>query len=526
MNTQHHDRRPPTCHHDRHLNQRIVTGQHRDDCPTHQNHPENCPGQGHRGCAPCTAPHCVLCRTRHNTNDHPITCPTCVGRVRTDLHDVLWHCRHLRWQATRSNGLATASARIPGGDALVLYARAGVFAENIKTTHGYTPVEVDEIHHPDDVVPVLLPLASWAIAWRRYFGHDLAAAASVSGIIGYLTDSDRLNRMAQATDGPDWTAFAWDIGALLRQLEQVLHDESEPEQGVSCFECSQRLVRRFGKPAPCKHMTPARRWLTEGLPAERAAALARLEVMRSYPELGAPTDRDVAAARRTPTSAEESAARVPCEACIKAGQGGIDDPSVGQSWECIGCRRKYTPGEYAQAVRADLQAGGPDRDGWTFVNMAAEAASTQTGAVIAPSTVRRWMDRNQVISCCRWSATVDGKSTGRVPAYDEPAGRRHAELVRTFAGRVRSVRGLSLVFWPDVADRAAELVVRQAELERARRERAEQARRFYAALQSQGVTKVPAAVKVGKSMGLHPNRVRAFLDELDAAVAAGERIGA
>lgn len=441
-----------------------------------------------------------------------MTCPECVARVRTDLHDILWHCRHLRWQATRAghDGHLAAASPIPGGDALVLYARAGRFAENLK----WSP-HIDDDHKPADVVPVLLPLASWAIAWRRYFGHDLAAKASVSGIVRYLTDGDRLTRMAQCVDGPDWSAFAWDMGALLRQLEGVLHDETEPERGVSCFECGQRLVRKFGKPAPCKHSTPARRHLAE-VRAEAKAAAERVAVLATYPELGPPTYADLRAARRQPTSAEESAARVPCSECVKRGQGGIDNPAVGQSWECIGCRKKYTPGEYANAVRADLQQGGPDGDGWTFIAMAAEAASTQTGYTIGPATVRKWVDTGKVRACNRWSSTVDGRIAA-VPPAPGPRGRGHAAMVAEYAGRVASVRGQILVFWPDVADRSAQLVERHLRVEAERRERAEQARRFYAALESRKVTKRSAAIKVGTGMGIHPNRVRAFLDELEAA---------
>ena len=506
-------RRPPACHYDRRLDSRIVTGHHHDDCPTHHNRPQDCPGADHRGCAPCTAPHCVLCRDHHTDNDHPVTCPKCIGKIRTTLHDILWHCRHLRWQATRggSDGRLNAAAPIPGGDALVLYARAGAFAENL-----YWSPTIDDDHHPDDVVPVLLPLISWAIAWRRYFGHDLAAKASVSGIVHYLADGDRLNRMAQCVDGPDWLAFVDDMRALLRQLEGVLHDERDPERGVSCFQCGQSLVRKFGKPRPCTHPTPGRRRLAEVRREARAAA-ERVAVIRTYPELGPPTYADLRAAARVPTSAEESAARMPCEDCVRQGQGGIEDPSIGQSWECIGCGKKYTPGEYANAVRADLQQAGPDGDGWTFITMAAEAASTQTGYTIGPSTVRKWVDTNKVQACCRWSSTVDGGTRVRVPAHGEPAGRDHAAVVRAFAGRVRSVRGLVLVYWPDVADRAADLVERHLRLEAERRERAAQAERFYAALEAKRIRGHEEAVALGKSMGIHPNRVRAFLDELEAA---------
>lgn len=506
------DRRPHACHNDRHLGHRVVTGQHRDDCPTQQPTPRPCPGGN--GCAPCTAHHCTLCRTRHLDNDHPITCPHCIGRVRTDLHDILWFCRHLRWQATRAghDGKLLAAAPIPGGDALVLYARAGAILEDLV----WHPT-MDDDHHPDDVVPVLLPLVSWDTTWRRYFGHQPPARPSVAGIVHYLA-GDLLGQMAQATDGPDWSAFAWDMGALKRQLERVLHDESEPEQGVSCFECGERLVRKFGKPRPCRHRTPARDHLADVRRQARRAA-ERVAVLRTYPELGEPTYADLRAARRVPTAAEESAARVPCEACVvsRHGQGGIEDPSIGQSWECIGCRKHYSPGEYANAVRADLLQGGPDGDGWTHITMAAEAASTQTGVLFPPATVRKWMDRGQVTSCCRWSATVDGGSRVRVPAYDEPVGQDHAAVLSAFAGRVQSVRGLSLVYWPDVADQAAAAVVRHEEAERKRAERERERDRFYAAMKTRDVTTDKAALELGKSMGLHPSRVRSFLEELEKA---------
>lgn len=78
------------------------------------------------------------------------------------------------------------------------------------------------------------------------------------------------------------------------------------------------------------------------------------------------------------------------------------------------------------------------------------------------------------------------------------------------------MRGQIIVFWPDVADRSAALVERHLAAEAARRERANRAERFYAALESRRVTKRAAAIKVGTGMGIHPNWVRAFLDELEA----------
>ncbi|WP_193613147.1 hypothetical protein [Nocardioides lijunqiniae] len=421
-------RRPPACHHDRTLDAR-VTREHRDDCTD----PET-----HNGCVPCTAPHCVLCGRNHTNNDHPLTCPDCISRVRTDLDDIRWSCRHLRWQATRAgrDGRLVAAAPIPGGDAMVMLARAGADAEDLVWSR-----HLDDDHHAQDVVPPLLPLLGWDHQWRRYFGHQPPAKPSVTGITHYL--ADHLTQMAQTSTGPDWPGFARDIAALRRQLEAVLHDERDPERGVSCFECGDRLVRKFSAPKPCRHVAQARR--------AGVTVTQWVYTLSTYPEL----DDD----------------HTQC-----TDQGGIADPSVGQSWECIGCRKHYTPGEYANAVRSDLLRAGPDGDGWTHVAMAAEAASTQTGIVFPANTVRRWMDRGKVASLCRW---VAGASWGQ-----------------------------RLVFWPDVAEEAAAAVERAYVAEQKRAERARQKQQLAAAVAS-GLD----VDEAGRRLGIHPARVEVFVEE-------------
>lgn len=516
------DRRTPACHYDRNLDTRVI----RIRQPDGPDQLERCPND-----------HCVVCTREHTDHAHPLTCPECIGAVRRDLEDIRWLARHLRWHAARGEGLAVPSARIPGGDALVVLARAGAGWDDLHTRFG--PLKdnpkadlLTEDHPADDVMPVLLPLLGWEHQWRTHFGHTRRTTdrSPVTAITRYF--EDHLDRMAQTTTGPDWPTFAADMTALRRELEGILHDERDPERGVPCFECGDRLVRRFGDPHPCRHATPARRHLDE---VERRAARGRatLTAIATYPELRGReypsgwTPAELAAAR-PPSSAEVSAARVPCPACVERGQGGIVNPAVGQSWECLGCRKQYTPGEYAYAVRRHLLTTGPNGDGWTHITMAAEAASTQTGFVITPRIVRNWMDSGKVQSCCRWSTTVDGKRAD-VPVYDQKLGhatgaarrRAYRAMVVEYAGRVASVRGLILVYWPDVADRAAELVVRHAEVERARRERLVQRDRFWEVLEVKGVRTstmkgTRAALKLGKSMGIHPNRVRAFLDELEA----------
>lgn len=434
---------------------------------------------------PCPEPHCVLCRRRHLDAAHPLTDDECVGEVRTDLYDILWACRHLRWQAARggSDGRLVAAAPIPGGDAMVMMTRAGVDYEDLIW---YPKLAAD---HKHIVVPPLLPLMGWEHQWRTYFGQRQRTATGrhpLTAVVHYL--AEHLTRMAQAADGPDWPGMARAIGDLRRQLEAVLHDEQAGEQGVSCFECGDTLVRRFGKPKPCRHRTPAREHL-ELVQARAAIGVGWLRLLATYPEAGGPTYAEIRAARPA-SSAEISAARVPCGRCVASadGQGGIEDPSVGQSWECTGCRKRYTPGEYAHAVRRDLIEGGPGGDGWTHITMAAEAASTQTGIVFPPNTVRRWMDRGRVSSMCRW----------------KPPG----------ADGVATRWGQRLVFWPDVAEEAAAAVIRAHEHEMAKRIRAEQKAGLAVAIEAGEDPKVVAV-----RLGIHPARLVVLLDELDVAKA-------
>ncbi|MCL8026328.1 hypothetical protein [Nocardioides bruguierae] len=476
----------PSCHYDPALNTR-VTNHHTPHCPTHTGGP--CPAR-HHGCTPCPHPHCTNCGHRHltqrdvdTTTGHHRTCPTCINTTRDDLHDIRWNCRHLRWHATRGghNGHLLAASPIPGGDAMVLIGPHGGDGDQLI----WNP-HLDDDHHARDVVPPLLPLAIWDTRIRALHGHTPATRPTLTTITGYM--AAHLTALAQ-NPRFDWPGFAADIAALRRMLEQVLHDETEPEQGVPCFDCGSHLVRRFGKAAPCRHDTPGRRHIA-AVHAQAAAARDRLAVYATYPELGPATYADEKAARRRPTAAEESAARRPCAACVEAGQGGIADPTVGQSWECLGCRKQYTAGEYATAVRTHLLTRGQDGDGWTFPTMAADAASTQTGMVVPAATVRKWADRGRVASCCRLVILERGE--GEVVLV-QPSPQR-------------------LVYWPDVAEAAAEAVARQHELARERDRRAREASRFYALLDG-GMRVVDAAER----MALHPNRVRSLVAAWEAA---------
>lgn len=440
------DHRPPPCHYDRDLGLRVTAG-HRDDCED---------PSAHRACLPCTAAHCAVCGRTHASNDQPITCPTCQGKVDQDLAEITTAYDALATEAVDGgrDGRLVAAAPIPGGNAQVLRGPTVIVAA-MRTYSGYTDENYFRDHRPHDPFPPLAVLARWEDLHRASLGHNPGAIATVHSAVGYLRR--QLPHLAQRTDGPDWHTFTTELRDLRAQLEHALHDSREPEHGVECFECGDTLQRRWRKPAPCTHPTAARHEL------QRWARLG-------YPE--ALTPADVRAAYR------------PCGDCD---QGGIENPSAGQSWECPGCRKGYDPGEYATAVRRDLLTGGPDRDGWTHISMAAEAVTMMTGVTFGPDRIRRWMDRSQVAAVCRWRAEERG-------------------------GVLVSVQnGLRLVLWTDVRDRADEMIRRQKELELERAHEARQEQQLRAA-----VVRGEKPDVAGKRLDIHPARVVKFVDRWEA----------
>lgn len=409
MNTQ----QPPRCHHDRHLGER-VTRQHTDPC-RHPN-PDACDG-----CAPCLHPHCSVCGREHCDDAHPNTCPACVSSIREDLDEIARHTNGLTAQAidAASDGHLWAAAPIPGALATVL-AGPGIRPGDVIRDRRHYVVD----HLRSDPMPPLVVLAHAEDVWRTWLGQASRRTAGVQASVDYL--DAQLTRIAQTgprLEGgrvvapPEFPEFARTIGRLRAQLEHALHDEQEPDRGVECFECGHRLVRRHRDPRRCHHATPAREAFAERLFAQ-PAAVERLALLASYGLR--PTGAECAAAL-PPSPTMVAAARAPCPRCD---QGGLVDPSPGVSWECPCCRKVYTPGEYATAVRRDL-LDSEEGAGWSTFPVAASAASDITGKLISVTTIRTWITRgDDVAVVCDWSSG--------------------ARFTR------------QLVFWPDVARRASE----------------------------------------------------------------------
>lgn len=426
---------PKPCAFDRNVGYRATIGEHDDDCTD--------PG-AHRGCQPCNLGHCGICGRAHTNDQHPRTCPECVGSVREDITEIQELVRALPHQArdASNDGRPWAAARIPGAAAMVM------MGPSIDPQLVRWSKEHDKIHLKGDLVPPLGVLAHWEDVWANWLGQPRDGNTSVTRAAGYL--DRQLTLIAQQTmrltDGgvsqpPEFPEFAHALGTLRAQLENLLHDEATNERGVDCFECGTQLQRRIRDPKTCRHRTDARDALARRM-RDRPEALHHLARVRAG-DFGErlPTRSELNAARIA-SPADVAAARLPCDRCD---QGGIEDPRPGISWECPTCRKRYTPGEYATAVRRDL-LDREDGDGWTDINLAADAASTLTGQLVPPVNVRRWMDRGKVSGCCVWTYQHVG------PCLDE--------TWHTGCRLLSHDWGQRLVFWPDVADEAIAAVER------------------------------------------------------------------
>lgn len=382
------DHRPPGCHYDRGLRYRVTTD-HADNCPGGQ----HCPGQ--RGCQPCEEPHCAICGREHATYAAPQTCPECQGKVDDDLADIQAAYTALAVEAVAAggDGRLIAAAPIPGGDAQVLIGPT-VRLDVVRVSRTFLKDHaVDKHGHTHDPIPPLAVLAQWEDMYRAYLDHTRAPRASIAGSIRYLRD--QLPYIAQRVDGPDFHAFTKQVRKLRSQLEHALHDEREPERGVECFECGDQLVRRIRDPKRCRHSTKARRWV-------QTLASYGLQIHGT----------------------EWHAARLPCNTCAEHGQGGVDDPAAGKSWECPGCRKQYDVGEYTHAVRRSL-LDDTEGSGWCTLQAAAAAAADITGRPISAPTIRVWINRGDDIAiACGW--------------------------------RMGARNGVQVVYWPDVLRRATE----------------------------------------------------------------------
>lgn len=214
-------------------------------------HEDTCADGFCTGCEPCPEPHCQVCRRNHAAD----TCASCIAVVRTNLRNVAAMARRLDAEAQHGRRSLSVGTGVPGGDALVLaspgattHGAAGQWAHRV--THG-----LDVTHTQDerrgDPRPPLAVLTRWESTWRNASGQPTDLAPTMGRVVSYL--DTHLHRLAVR---PEFVAFARDVAACVRSLEDVLRDGERPEvTRVPCWECGTRLVKVYADQAKDDHWT-------------------------------------------------------------------------------------------------------------------------------------------------------------------------------------------------------------------------------------------------------------------------------
>lgn len=318
-----------TCRHAGPDSPRLLNGRHTDECEA-----TDC-----KGCQPCTDGHCAICSKAHTDHAHPVACPHCVGVLREDLYAVADLTTHLGAHAVQANGGRLAAAPIPGGEAMVLLAPTAV---------GH-PQWFYELHPPDEdhaggprapAAPGWV-LANWRAEWQLLSDAPSAGERSVAASVVYLVTE--LSRMAQR-ESARVAELARDVSAARYHLEEVLHDGDRNEPGAPCVHCGTALVR---VPAPARPCACVKAWVPHA-PHRPGVACIRCR------------------------QEERHAAHA---------QGGLGD-----MWQCLRCRRRYTEQEYRYAVNVTYLMHSP--------HLTAAQLSLKTG--VAVGTLRVWAHRGLI----------------------------------------------------------------------------------------------------------------------------------
>ncbi|WP_181312479.1 hypothetical protein [Nocardioides campestrisoli] len=250
---------------------RVELNSHFRDCNT-----SGCPG-----CKPCVPEHghCTRCRHVHLDATHPRVCPTCVGRARRSILDLVDQAleAHLQYVLSSTNSAAFMVAG-PAADyeahsyvhqsatsgRLCKCAQRGMACPSEQPAIAGPACEkcphhtcrairrppicpdaafILEQNRTDDLHPLTV-LSDWALTWSRHLDHDLldpreetrpwVRGLTIATASHYLLTN--LTYMAQQEDA-DFADFARSINDAGTWLEQVLRTGARPEKGAPCPSC-------------------------------------------------------------------------------------------------------------------------------------------------------------------------------------------------------------------------------------------------------------------------------------------------
>jgi hypothetical protein len=172
-----------------------------------------------------------------------------VVKVAQNLRAIVELSTHLLTQAVHTAN----DSEIVGGDAMVAL---GPVADPVAYVEKFDEAErrhaedpdrwpastIDLEHEDDEMTAVLWSLWYWSGDWRNERDYPLRdRRATIVGEAGFIRGC--LDWAWQVLDAREWTAFADDMQAIVRRLENILHDGERSQVGVLCPSCEQPARR-------------------------------------------------------------------------------------------------------------------------------------------------------------------------------------------------------------------------------------------------------------------------------------------
>lgn len=171
------------------------------------------------GCEPCPETHCPACGKTHGTT----VCPTCLGKIRDDLRDIVALHRNLRAHAYMLSTRGEREGGPPlGGQPMVLLGPVSVWAD-------------------DDAAPVpTVALVWWEYAMRQSLGQPTMLKPTLARAVDYI--AAHLTEVALAGK-INLALMRKQVKSIRVQMEDMLSAGLRDEHGVPCVRCGNTLVR-------------------------------------------------------------------------------------------------------------------------------------------------------------------------------------------------------------------------------------------------------------------------------------------
>ena len=198
----------------------------------HLEHPDgwegSCPG-----CQPCPARHCGECREGVHLGFGENTCPSCIGKTRDDLRELVELHAMLPEEAVEK-GVHSEAANLcgPFADPEAWQHRRVARATQLDVLVSDLPTFYDDDeHHPRAV------LKRWVQALEEDYGDTYDRTDDMASLTDWI--DARLGRIANDV-GQDFGLFKREVRKCKAHLEAVLHAGEQIERGAPCPACSEK----------------------------------------------------------------------------------------------------------------------------------------------------------------------------------------------------------------------------------------------------------------------------------------------